>query len=75
MWWSDAWASPASLEEGGQDRARGHHLTAAKTLSAFGRFNQCGGGGGGFVRFRPIQPVGRWGGGVWCDVRVYNVVV
>ena len=31
---------------GGQDRARGRHLTAAYTLSAFGRFNQWGGGGG-----------------------------
>ena len=35
-------------------------------LSAFGRFNQLGGGGGGgevgAVRFRPIQPVrGGWG--------------
>ena len=47
-----SWAPPAFLEgEGGQDRARGRHLTAANTLSAFGRFNQCvcvcvGGGGG-----------------------------
>ena len=34
---------------GGQDRARGRHLTAANTytLSAFGRFNKFGGGGGG----------------------------
>ena len=39
---------------GGQDRARGHHLTAASMLSAFGRFSQWGG-----VCFRPIQPVGR----------------
>ena len=32
-------------------------------LSAFGRFNQLGGGGGvGAVRFRPIQPVGGGGG-------------
>ena len=36
---------------GGQDRAR--DLTAANTLSAFGRFNQRGGA----VRFRPIQSV------------------
>ena len=35
-----AWASPAFLEGGAQDRARGRHLTAAYTLSAFGRFNQ-----------------------------------
>ena len=28
---------------GGQDRARGRHLTAAYTLSTFGRFNQWGG--------------------------------
>ena len=48
---------------GGQDRARGRHLTAAYTLSAFGRFNQWGGGGGGAVHFRPIQPVGGGGGG------------
>ena len=34
---------------GGQDRARGRHLTAANTLSAFGKFNQWGGGGGGGV--------------------------
>ena len=49
-------------------------------LSTLGRFNQCvcvWGGGGGAVRFRPIQPVGggegvlsalgqfnQWGGGV-----------
>ena len=45
---------------GGQDRARGRHLTAAYMLSTFGRFNQ---GGGGAVRFRPIQPVGGGGGG------------
>ena len=34
----------------GQDRARGRHLTAANTLSAFGLFNKrgwVGGGGGG----------------------------
>ena len=31
---------------GGQDRPRGHHLTAVNTLSAFGRFYQRGGGGG-----------------------------
>ena len=47
---------------GGQDRARGRHLTAMYTLSAFSRFNQLGGGGGGgvlsaFVRFN------QWGGG------------
>ena len=57
-------------KRGGQDRARGRHLTAANTLSAFrrfnqweggglstfGRFNQWGGGGGGAnVSFRPIQ--------------------
>ena len=49
-------ASPAYLEGGGgQDRARGRHLTAANTLSAFGRFNQWGGGGGG-----------GGGGLVWC---------
>ena len=50
---------------GGQDRARGRHLTAAYTLSTFGRFNQWGGGGGGggggvlsaFGRFN------QWGGG------------
>ena len=63
---------PSFSGGGGQDRARGRHLTAANTLSAFGRFNQGGGGGGGggAVRFRPIQPVwggcpllGRWGGG------------
>ena len=49
---------------GGQDRARGRHLTAAYTLSTFGRFNQWGGGGGGggggvlsaFDRFN------QWGG-------------
>ena len=34
---------------GGQDRARGRHLTAANTLSAYGRFNQWGGGGGGVL--------------------------
>ena len=59
-----AWAPLAFLErggEGGQDRARGRHLTAAYTLSAFGQrirgggrvlstfgqFNQWEGGGGG----------------------------
>ena len=53
-----AWASPAFLEGGGgQDRAWGRHLTAAYTLSAFGRFNQWGGDA---VHFSPIQPV--WGG-------------
>ena len=76
------WASPAFLEGGGggggQDRARGRHLTAAYTLSAFGRFNQWGWGGGGVlsalgqfnqwgvgsaVHFQPIQPVGGGGGG------------
>ena len=31
---------PAFLEGRGQDRARGRHLTAANTLSAFGRINQ-----------------------------------
>ena len=41
---------------GGQDRARGYHLTAANMLSTFGRFNQWGWEGA--VRFRPIQPVG-----------------
>ena len=39
----------------------GRHLTGANTLSAFGRFNLWGEGGGA-VRFRPIRPVG--GGGV-----------
>ena len=36
-------------------------------LSTLGRFNQCvcvGGGGGGAVCFRPIQPVGGGGGAV-----------
>ena len=40
---------------GGQYRARERHLTAANTLSAFGRFNQWVVGA---VRFQPIQPVG-----------------
>ena len=31
---------------GGQDRTRGCHLTAVNMLSAFGRFNQWGEGGG-----------------------------
>ena len=39
-------AVPAFLEGVGQDRARGRHLTATNTLSAFGRFNQLGGGVG-----------------------------
>ena len=38
---------PSFSGRGGQGRARGCHLTAAYTLSAFGRFNQWGGGGGG----------------------------
>ena len=65
------WASPAFLE-GGQDRARGRHLTAANTLSAFSRgggavcfwTDSTSGGGGGAVRFQPIQPVGGGGGAV-----------
>ena len=61
-----SWASPAFLEGGGgaQDRARGRHLTATYTLSAFGRLNQWGGGGA--VRFQPIQPV--VGGGGCCPL-------
>ena len=58
-WWlnilaqSVTMAPPAFLEGGGgQDRARGRHLTAVNTLSAFGRFNQWGGGGGGGGAFR-----------------------
>ena len=43
---------------GGQNRARGHHLTATNMLSAFS-----GGGGGVAVCFRLIQPVGGGGGG------------
>ena len=51
------WAPPAFLEGGGggQDRARGRHLTAMNMLSAFGGFNQQGGGGVA-VRFWLIQP-------------------
>ena len=54
--------SPAFLEGGSQNRAKGRHFTAANTLSAFGRFNQGGGGGGGggcslLGRFN------QWGGG------------
>ena len=60
---------------GGQDRARGRHLTAMNMLSAFGGFNQQGGGVAVRFRliqpagcvlsvcFRPIQPVRRGGGG------------
>ena len=56
------WAPLAFLEGGGQDRARGCHLTAANMLSAFGGFNQWGRGGGGVaVRFRLIQPARRGG--------------
>ena len=47
---------------GGQDRARGRHLTAANTLSAFGR-GCCPLSAEVAVRFRPIQPVGGGGGG------------
>ena len=55
---------------GGQDRARGSHLTAAYTLSAFGRFNQWE----GTVRFRPIQPVGGGGGGCQLSADSVNEV-
>ena len=53
------WVPPAFLEGGGQDRARGRHLTAANALPAFSWFDQFGGEGA--VRFRLIQPV-RGGG-------------
>ena len=47
------WVPAAFLEggEGGGARIgqRGHHLTAANTLSAFGRFNQQREGVGGWV--------------------------
>ena len=68
-WWEGevgGMGVPSFSGRGGKDRARGRHLTAAYTLSTFGRFNQWGGGGGGegggAVRFRPIQPVGGGGG-------------
>ena len=51
--------APSFSGRGGQDRARGCHLTAANTLSAFWPIQpQWGGGGGGSVHFRLIQPVG-----------------
>ena len=43
------WAPPAFLEGWGQDRVRGHHLTAKYYYR-------------GVVRFRPIQPEGVGGG-------------
>ena len=44
------WVPPAFLEGGGgQNRARGTHLTATNMLSAFSRFNQREGGGGGVL--------------------------
>ena len=56
------WASPAFLEGGGgQDRAWGRHLTAANTLSAFSRFNQWEGEGGGAVSFWADSTTGGWG--------------
>ena len=48
---------------GGHDRARGHHLTAVYTFSAFGRFSQWGGGGGGGE-----VGVGGGGGGGCCPL-------
>ena len=44
------WVPPAFLEGWGQDRVRGHHLTAKYSYR-------------GVVRFRPIQPGGGGGGG------------
>ena len=46
---------------GGQDRARGSHLTAANTLPTFRLIQPVGRGGA--VHFRPIQPLGGGGGG------------
>ena len=46
---------------GGQNRARGSHLTATNMLSTFSGYNQRFGGGGGgdvVVCFRLIQPAG-----------------
>ena len=62
---------PSFSGRGGQDRARGRHLTAANTFSAFGRFNQWGGGGGwgGAVRFWADSTSGEGGGGVYYRFR------
>ena len=49
---------PSFSGKGALDRARGRHLTAANTLSAFGRFNQWGGGGGGAVAFGQFNQSG-----------------
>ena len=53
LFWKGGWGG------GGQNRAMGRHLTAVYALSAFGRFNQFGGGGGGAVHC----PLSGGGGG------------
>ena len=69
---------------GGQDRARGRHFTAVNTLSAFGRFNQWGGGGGvlsAFGQFNSggcgvLSTFGRFnqlGGGVYLCVDLIKI--
>ena len=54
---------PSFSGRGGQDRARGRHLTAANTLSAFGRFNLWGGGGGGGGVLSAFGQFNQWEGG------------
>ena len=70
------WVPPAFLEGGGgQNRAKGRHLTGTNmlstfsgfnqrggVLSAFGQFNQRGGEGGGAVRFLTGSTSGGRGG-------------